>query len=335
MIVWIVGSFGWFGVVQAQECNPRNTGNNAVIVFPSDMNVRLLRTGDIISAHYKGQCVGSTSYESGQSSYLTVWGNDSLTVDLDGILPGKVISYKVYRPSKQKSIDLNYVRYEGQGIGGFGGRYNPDVTLTVRAIGFLTGGPPALFPPQPLLEVVVFSASLDGATAVLGWETATETNNAGFDIELLGADSTFRSLTFVAGAGTTQTPHHYRYRVPELAPGMHRFRLKQRDHDGRFAYSETVEVVVPVPSSYYLTEAYPNPFNPEARLLMTLRSSELVEAGLYDLQGRLVRVLHRGEVPAGVPFPIEVVGGGLSSGVYLVRVQGASFVTTRTLTLLK
>jgi len=304
----------------AQDCAFK-TGNSAILVIPPTLEAPDLQEGDIIIARSEMLCAGEGTYEPGRALSITLWGDDNLTEAVDGIPPGTSVAYSIYRPSTGIRQDQVVVTYSGHD-----GRYAADNIMVMSA----------LILDAPLsVELVQFAAYLDGATAVLGWETATETNNAGFDIELLGADSTFRSLTFVAGAGTTQTPHHYRYRVPELAPGMHRFRLKQRDHDGRFAYSETVEVVVPVPSSYYLTEAYPNPFNPEARLLMTLRSSELVEAGLYDLQGRLVRVLHRGEVPAGVPFPIEVVGGGLSSGVYLVRVQGASFVTTRTLTLLK
>ena len=98
------------------------------------------------------------------------------------------------------------------------------------------------------VELTSFDVRLDGRDALLTWETASETNNAGFEIQLLskndGASSRWQALDFVEGRGTTELAQSYGYRVEELEPGRHVFRLKQIDFDGTFEYHPEVEVVV-------------------------------------------------------------------------------------------
>jgi hypothetical protein len=73
-----------------------------------------------------------------------------------------------------------------------------------------------------------------------------------------------------------------------------------------------------------LTQPLPNPVVSSSRMILTLGRSEDVRVELYDAVGRRVRVIHDGAL-AGGSHAIEIDGGGLSSGVYLVRaVAGAS-----------
>ncbi len=60
-------------------------------------------------------------------------------------------------------------------------------------------------------------------------------------------DEGWRTLAFVEGQGTTTEAHAYTHRVEGLAPGTHRFLLRQVDFDGRFAYGPEVAVTVDVP----------------------------------------------------------------------------------------
>lgn len=77
------------------------------------------------------------------------------------------------------------------------------------------------------VELATFEATADGPAVVLRWSTASETNNAGFDVQQRDArGSTWRTLSFVEGQGTTNEPQAYRYRATELEPGRHTFRLK-------------------------------------------------------------------------------------------------------------
>src|SRR5690606_32421823 len=100
------------------------------------------------------------------------------------------------------------------------------------------------------VELSSFTATLDGEAVVLRWETASETNNAGFEVEYAavetrrGASLPWQRLAFVDGAGTTATAQTYAYRAEGLSPGRYAFRLRQVDFDGAFVYGPEVEVTV-------------------------------------------------------------------------------------------
>jgi len=68
---------------------------------------------------------------------------------------------------------------------------------------------------------------------------------------------------------------------------------------------------------------YPNPFNPSTTIPVTLENGGPARLEVYDVSGRRVRVLHRGELPAGRhEFSWDGRddrGVAVSSGVYLAR----------------
>ncbi len=186
--------------------------------------------------------------------------------------------------------------------------------------------------PLPV-ELTGFDALSDADGVTLAWTTATETDNAGFEVQVLA--DTWQTLAFVDGVGTTNEAQSYRYRVTGLTPGLHRFRLKQVDFDGAFAYSPTVQATVDLPGAYFLSEVYPNPFNPTATFTLTLAVDQDVRVEVFDVLGRSQRILHNGTLPAQEVHTFRLDAGGLPSGLYLIRTTGARFEDTRTVTLLK
>ncbi|NBC18938.1 MAG: T9SS type A sorting domain-containing protein [Bacteroidetes bacterium] len=191
------------------------------------------------------------------------------------------------------------------------------------------------------VELVEFTAQADGEAVQLRWATASETNNAGFEVQMHAAapeadgGAAWQPQGWVDGWGTTAEPQQYAYRVDGVAPGTHRFRLKQVDFDGTFAYSPEVEVTIGLDAAYRLTAPYPNPFNPEARFSLMVRRAQHVEVAVYDALGRRVRVLHDGPLAAGTARSFVVEGHGLKSGVYFIRAVGETFVATQRATLVK
>lgn len=194
------------------------------------------------------------------------------------------------------------------------------------------------------VELVAFNAQLDGNKVVLQWETASELNNAGFEVQWLSEEATPKSeienqkweaLTFVEGYGTTEQPRQYSQRVDGLTPGHHRFRLKQVDYDGTFAYSPEIEVAVEVPGAYHLSAAYPNPFNPQTSFSLSVAQTQDVEVAVYDLQGREVALLHKGRMEAQTARTFRVEAHDLPSGLYLIRVLGEQFAASQSIMLVK
>ena len=72
------------------------------------------------------------------------------------------------------------------------------------------------------------------------------------------------------------------------------------------------------PRSASLLRAWPNPFNPTTTVEYELVQYGPVHIELYDLAGRLARVLASGERAAG-RHTLRVEGEGLASGLYLLK----------------
>ncbi len=88
----------------------------------------------------------------------------------------------------------------------------------------------------------------------------------------------------------------------------------------------------PVPD--LLGHNYPNPFNPSTTIPVNLSEEMPVRLNVYDLQGRIVRRLHDGPLPAG-PQAFEFDGRGLPSGVYFYRLETPEVVRARRMVLVK
>ena len=190
---------------------------------------------------------------------------------------------------------------------------------------------------QPLpVELTSFTGTADGRDVLLRWETAAETNNAGFEVQHQAPEATsFETVTFVDGHGTIELPQRYNHRLEGLKPGPHKFRLRQVDYDGTFEFSPVVEVYVELPDSYVVEPIYPNPFNPQATLRFGVQQEQHVRADLYDVTGRRVKMLYDGTLSAGQFETLTLDGSDLSSGVYFVRVAGETFTETQNVTVMK
>jgi V8-like Glu-specific endopeptidase len=86
--------------------------------------------------------------------------------------------------------------------------------------------------------------------------------------------------------------------------------------------------------SYYLSEAYPNPFNPSTHITYEIPVAGLVQLKVYDILGKEVKTLVN-EIKTKGKYNISFYAGGLSSGIYFYRIQAGSFVSTKKLILLK
>lgn len=191
------------------------------------------------------------------------------------------------------------------------------------------------------VELTTFDAVLNGSTIQLRWETASEKNNAGFEVQHLSARAdnepgmSWKAVSFVEGAGTAAEGRPYRFSIDKPSPGMHRFRLKQVDFDGAFEYSPIIEVVVTGGGRGKLTDVYPNPFNPNTRVYLTVSSSQQVAIDVYNTLGQHVARLHDGNLSADESHAFNFEADGLPGGIYLIRATGENFVDTRQALLVK
>ena len=184
------------------------------------------------------------------------------------------------------------------------------------------------------VELVSFDVLMNGSDVTLNWETASETNNAGFEVQMLQGDS-WGALGFVEGHGTTTEAQSYAFTAGSMEPGTYAFRLKQIDFDGAFEYSGEVEATIEVVGTHVLSQAYPNPFNPQAQFTLAVASDQQVTATLYNVLGQQVAILFEGTVEANAQQRLTIDGTGLASGAYVVRIAGETFSDALRVTLAK
>jgi len=79
---------------------------------------------------------------------------------------------------------------------------------------------------------------------------------------------------------------------------------------------------------------YPNPFNPSTAISFSLLQAGQTKISVYDLLGREVAILVNEFLDAGVHTTV-FDGKGLSSGVYIYRIESGSFVKAKQMILLK
>jgi len=186
------------------------------------------------------------------------------------------------------------------------------------------------------VELVSFNAIVSGIGTNLQWQTASETNNAGFEVQMRAHGvSDYHALGFVEGHGTTTEVQNYTYAVSDLDPGVYAFRLKQIDFDGAFEYSDEIEVTVAAPGTHLLSNAYPNPFNPQARFSLSVAQTQNVNVSVYDALGRKVLNLFDGVMAAGSAHPFALDGRGLATGILLIRATGETFAASQSVTLVR
>ncbi len=198
--------------------------------------------------------------------------------------------------------------------------------------------------PVPV-ELLSFSSSVVDNDVTLIWITATETNNAGFQVErretINERSDDWKNIAFVNGNGTTTEPQSYPFVDENLSAGNYQYRLKQIDFDGTFEYlptgqagSNTIEVEINPPAKFSLEQNYPNPFNPSTKISWQSPVSSWQTLKVYDVLGNEVATLVNEEKLAG-EYEVEFKAVELSSGIYFYQLKVGEFIQTKKMTILK
>jgi len=189
------------------------------------------------------------------------------------------------------------------------------------------------------VELTSFNASVTNNNVSLTWQTATETNNKGFEIQKKSESGEFVTVGFVNGAGTTTQAQSYTYTDSKIAAGKYTYRLRQVDFSGSFEYSKNVEVNVVTPLTFSLEQNYPNPFNPSTSIAFNLAVDSKVSLKVFNILGQEVSTLVNGLLTAG-SHTVQFNAKNLQSGIYLAKIEasgidGKSFTSVKKMILNK
>jgi hypothetical protein len=190
-------------------------------------------------------------------------------------------------------------------------------------------------PPLPV-ELSSFTGKLvDGNEVNLNWVTKTEVSNFGFNIERRINEGEWNNIGFVEGHGNSNSPKQYSYTDNDIFAGGSKFqyRLKQVDTDGKFEYSDVVEVDV-LPTKFELSQNYPNPFNPSTTIQFSLPKATQLKINVYNTLGERVETIAQGNYEAGY-HKVNFNASSLPSGAYIYRIESSEFVQVRKMILIK
>jgi hypothetical protein len=88
------------------------------------------------------------------------------------------------------------------------------------------------------------------------------------------------------------------------------------------------------PHSFELSKLYPNPFNPSTEVSFSLPMDNHVRLAAYDVRGKEVDVIFEGAQSIG-QHSYTWNASNLPSGVYYIRLQAGSMVTSQKALLVK
>lgn len=92
------------------------------------------------------------------------------------------------------------------------------------------------------VELFGFNAKRKEDKVVLGWQTASESKNVGFEVQRSQNARDFEPLGFVDGAGNSNTLLSYHFSDDAPLSSLSYYRLKQTDYNGMTSFSPWVKV---------------------------------------------------------------------------------------------
>lgn len=162
--------------------------------------------------------------------------------------------------------------------------------------------------PLPV-ALVRFQVSEEFGNVWLTWQTASEHNNRGFEIQHSSNAIDWKKIDFVEGAGDDNSTNDYSFLHSTPLAGINYYRLKQVDFDGATAFSNTLSQWID--QDVFQFSVYPNPVQDYLRV--DLPEGSFV-GSIMDASGRIVNEL---TITNGTTIDFTQ----LDAGVYFVRIE--------------
>ena len=298
-------------------------GNSGIFAPLSVEQLTKVATGDSFTARYLRTAAPNNSsintnvgtFE--QVSQIEFWELDEAMADPDATARVRLHTYSTgasgisgnasdivvahYNGSQWENVGSNGLSVQGDELS-----IQSDALSSFSPFTFGSGG----VSPLPV-ELVQFSAARQQNEVRLTWQTATEVNNEGFEVQHSADAQHFEAVAFVPGKGNNS---YYSYlHTPETAQVQY-YRLRQVDTDGTFSFSKVAMVNSTAVATTAPAIAWPNPAASGTQLqLSNMRTGNYQ---LFNAQGRLIwagRLAADGRNAATLNLP------DITSGMYLLK----------------
>jgi Secretion system C-terminal sorting domain len=192
-------------------------------------------------------------------------------------------------------------------------------THSITRTGWSNFSPFAVFSQASLpVELVSFTGKTQQGKALLTWATASEKNNAGFDIEKSFDGKNFDKIAFVKGNGISTITQNYNFTDYNFTQNAY-YRLKQVDMDGTFDYSKTIALNTEGSKNKSVIKSYPNPVSD----VLTVETS-VAETSQLEIIDAVGRVVFKQNVESG---NYQISTASLVKGMYIVRLSNKNDIS--------
>ncbi|MEO6670927.1 MAG: T9SS type A sorting domain-containing protein [Ferruginibacter sp.] len=152
----------------------------------------------------------------------------------------------------------------------------------------------------------------------LSWQTFTETNVNRFEIERSTDASIFKNIGVVNAVGNTNNTAGYYFQDAKPTTGFNYYRLRILDEDGRFYYSNVVNVNAAI-NNVAIFQISPNPFKDKIQVSTNSAVATQIMLAVYDNTGRLVKT-KTGNIQQGPSVFILNDLADLQQGIYYLKI---------------
>jgi hypothetical protein len=178
-------------------------------------------------------------------------------------------------------------RYDGATWTNQGGTWTDAVVDYVQLSGITAFSPwtaGSNSAPLPITLSKFEAQRLDNQLIMLKWQTLSEINNRGFEVEQSNDGQYFQKVGWVDGAGSSSSTKNYQWVITNENAAY--YRLKQTDLDDKFTYSPIRFVGA---SEQLGLQVCPNPATIRVSLKFEQAANqEVLHLGLYNAQGSLI-----------------------------------------------
>lgn len=154
---------------------------------------------------------------------------------------------------------------------------------------------------------------------VLYWQTSSEINNKGFEVERSTTGDNFKKIGYVQARGDANSITNYSYTDYSPAKGINYYRLKQIDKDGAIEYSSIISIKENVVKKGI--NVFPNPTYANINITVDLLNKDEAIVQVFDMFGKIVLTKETNLIAGSQQISLNTAN--LKAGNYIVRIMNS------------
>ncbi|MGK0387486.1 MAG: hypothetical protein ACI94Y_000212 [Maribacter sp.] len=185
--------------------------------------------------------------------------------------------------------------------------------------------------PLPV-ELIKFEVEKIEKHSLLTWETASETNNAGFYAQRSSNGVDFENINWTEATGNSSTLKKYEVIDRNPSVGLNYYRIAQEDFDGTINYSNIKKILFDAQFNIVLS---PNPskVGRYTNIKMNTDKNQKVYIDVFDMSGQMVISIQE-DVEKG-ESNIKLPHDNLTAGMYFVSIKNSTISKSIKLSLIE